>query len=58
MAIKKIFGLIILMELMQKLECKDYWSTDPLLESPIFLKTMTRKRFNNYFFFFFFATSR
>ncbi|TEA33110.1 hypothetical protein DBR06_SOUSAS18610024, partial [Sousa chinensis] len=41
---KKFLGLIILMGQI-KSHWKEYWSTDPLLETPIFPKIMTRRRF-------------
>ena len=41
----KFLGLIILMGQIRKSHWKEYWSTDPLLETPIFPKIMTRRRF-------------
>ena len=38
-------GLIILMRQIRKSHWNEYWSTDPLLETPIFPKIMTRRRF-------------
>ena len=43
--IRKFLGLIILMGQTQKSHWKEYWSSDPLLKTPIFAKTMTRRRF-------------
>ena len=42
---KKFLGLIILMGQIRKSHWKEYWPTDPLLETPIFTKIMTRRRF-------------
>ena len=42
---KKFLGLIILMGQIRKSHWKGYWLTDPLLETPIFPKIMTRRRF-------------
>ncbi|TEA37572.1 hypothetical protein DBR06_SOUSAS14910020, partial [Sousa chinensis] len=42
---KKFLGLIILMGQLRKSHWKEYWSTDPLLETSIFPKIMTRRRF-------------
>ncbi|EFN76604.1 PiggyBac transposable element-derived protein 4, partial [Harpegnathos saltator] len=42
---KKFFALIILMGLVKKTEKNEYWSTDPLICTPIFGKVMTRHRF-------------
>ncbi|MGL5707887.1 MAG: transposase [Aeromonas sp.] len=43
--IRKFFALIIIMGLVRKVKINDYWSTNPLIETPIFSKTMTRNRF-------------
>ncbi|KAI4478589.1 hypothetical protein M0804_011912 [Polistes exclamans] len=43
--LKKWFGLVILMGIVKKAKIDDYWSTNPLLETPIFRKTMSRNRF-------------
>ncbi|TEA28281.1 hypothetical protein DBR06_SOUSAS3310071, partial [Sousa chinensis] len=44
---KMFLGLIILMGQIRKSHWKEYWSTDPLLETPIFPKIMTRRRFEH-----------
>jgi len=41
---KIFFGLLILMGQTKKACWRDYWSTDPLVEAPIFPKTMSRMR--------------
>ena len=38
-------GLIILMRQIRKSHWKEYWLTDPLLETPIFPQIMTRRGF-------------
>ena len=43
--IRKFLGLIILIGQTRKSHWKQYWSSDPLLKTPIFAKTMTRRRF-------------
>nr|XP_022903201.1 piggyBac transposable element-derived protein 4-like [Onthophagus taurus] len=43
--LKKWFGLTILMGIVKKTRMDDYWSTNPLIETPIFRKTMSRNRF-------------
>jgi hypothetical protein len=43
--VKKFLRLIILMGHVRKLHWKDYRSTDPILETPIFPKTMSRNKF-------------
>lgn len=43
--LKKWFGLIIIMGLVKKPRMEDYWSTNPLIETPIFSKTMSRNKF-------------
>lgn len=43
--LRKWFGLTILMGIVKKARMDDYWSTNPLLETPIFRKTMSRNRF-------------
>ena len=50
--IKKFFGLLILMDQIKKSHWRDYWSTDPLVETPIFRKTMPRMRFGQILTFF------
>nr|XP_012146326.1 PREDICTED: piggyBac transposable element-derived protein 4-like [Megachile rotundata] len=42
---KKFLGLIILMGQTRKDSWKDYWSTAPLVFTPIFAQTMSRHRF-------------
>ena len=49
---KKFLGLLILMGQTKKACWRDYWSTDPLVEAPIFPKTMSRMRFEQIFTFF------
>ncbi|XP_055386165.1 piggyBac transposable element-derived protein 4 [Condylostylus longicornis] len=43
--LKKWFALVIIMGLVKKNSIADCWSTNPLIEMPIFRKTMTRNRF-------------
>ncbi|XP_055929755.1 piggyBac transposable element-derived protein 1-like [Argiope bruennichi] len=43
---KKFLGLLVLMGQTKKTCWRDYWSTDPLVEIPIFPKTMSRMRLN------------
>ncbi|KAL6420058.1 hypothetical protein ACFW04_011915 [Cataglyphis niger] len=50
--IKKFLGLPILMGQTRKSCWKDYWSTDPLVEIPIFRATITRMRFEQILTFF------
>ncbi|XP_043259649.1 piggyBac transposable element-derived protein 4-like [Colletes gigas] len=42
---KQFLGLIIVMGFVKKSEKDEYWSTDPLLCTPIFGNTMSRNRF-------------
>lgn len=44
---KKCIGLIILMGQIRKDSIKEYWSTDPYLETPVFGKTLSRSRFED-----------
>lgn len=50
--VKKFLGLLILMGQTKKSHWRDYWSTDPLVEAPIFPKTMSRMRFEQILTFF------
>ena len=43
--LKKFFGLVIIMGLVMKARINLYWSTNPIIETPIFSKTMSRNRF-------------
>ncbi|XP_025162453.1 piggyBac transposable element-derived protein 4-like [Harpegnathos saltator] len=43
--LRKWFGLAILMGIVKKARIDDYWSTNPLIDTPIFRKTMSRNRF-------------
>lgn len=43
--LKKWFALVIIMGLVRKSRINDYWSSNPLIETPIFSKTMSRNRF-------------
>lgn len=43
--LKKFLGLTMLMGHVQKVRLDDYWSTNPLLVTPIFPQTMTRNRY-------------
>lgn len=49
---KKFLGLVVLMGQIKKSHWRDYWSTDPLVEAPIFSKTMSRIRFEQVLTFF------
>ena len=42
---KKFLGLILIMNLVKKPRTEDYWSTDPVMATPIFNSTMSRDRF-------------
>ncbi|XP_067940184.1 piggyBac transposable element-derived protein 4-like, partial [Watersipora subatra] len=41
----RIFGLILLMGIVKKPTLSSYWSTDPLLSTPVFSKMISRNRF-------------
>ncbi|KAL6432027.1 hypothetical protein ACFW04_007454 [Cataglyphis niger] len=43
--LKKFLGLVIIMGLVRKARINDYWSTNPIIETSIFSKTMSRNRF-------------
>jgi hypothetical protein len=43
--IKKLFAIIYLMRHTRRDNLKQYWSTNPVLEIPIFGKLISRKRF-------------
>ncbi|XP_058124174.1 piggyBac transposable element-derived protein 4 isoform X1 [Anopheles coustani] len=42
---KKFLGLLLLMGQIKKSHWREYWTTDALIETPIFPQTMTRNRF-------------
>ena len=44
---RKFLGLIILIGQVRKENIRDYWSTDPTISTPIFLRTMGRNRFES-----------
>lgn len=43
--IKLFFGIIFSMGLTEKLDLQQYWSSDEVLDTPFFKKTMTKNRF-------------
>lgn len=43
--LKQFFGLLIIMGQVRKKKIGDYWSTDPLIKTSIFPRTMSRNRF-------------
>ena len=43
--LKVFIGLLFLMGVVKKPDVKSYWSTNPLIETPFFGKTMARNRF-------------
>ena len=42
---KKFIGLLLAMGIVKKPHIEDYWSTDPILSTPVFNDTMSRDRF-------------
>lgn len=42
---KKFLALLLVMSQVKRTELKDYWTTNPIYEIPIFKKTMPRNRF-------------
>jgi len=42
---KKFIGLLLAMGIVKKPNTEVYWSTDPVLSTPLFNKTMPRDRF-------------
>jgi hypothetical protein len=45
--IKQFFSLVIVMGLLVQEDMKDYWTNDPVLETPFFRTVMPRDKFMN-----------
>lgn len=45
--LRRFFGLLFLMGIVDKPDIKSYWSTNPLLDTPIFRNSMSRNRFES-----------